>query len=115
LDDVIRLQQERLRDGQPERLRGPRIDDQLKLRGLFDREVGGLRALEDSYDVGRGTAIHLAQIRPIRENAAGFGKLAIVGSSMTKSAPERSRTALAMTLSISLTSRTPALSSRIPS
>jgi len=35
-DDMIRLQQYRLRDRQSKRLRGLQIDHQLKLRGLLD-------------------------------------------------------------------------------
>src|SRR2546422_10908569 len=36
LDDLIRLQQHRRRDRQPESLRGLEVDDQLKLCGLLD-------------------------------------------------------------------------------
>jgi hypothetical protein len=39
LDDFGRLLQDRWRDGQSERLSGPLIDDEIKLRGLLDREV----------------------------------------------------------------------------
>jgi hypothetical protein len=44
LDDLVRPQQERLRDRQAERLGGLEVDDQLELRGLLDGEVGGLCA-----------------------------------------------------------------------
>src|SRR5947209_2086913 len=36
LDDLIRLQQHRRRDCQPESLRGLEVDDQLELCGLLD-------------------------------------------------------------------------------
>jgi hypothetical protein len=42
LDDLIRLQQDRLRDRQPERLGGLEVDDQLELLWLLDGEVAGL-------------------------------------------------------------------------
>jgi len=45
LDDVVRLESERLRDGQPQRLGGFEIDHQLELGRLLDREIGGLGAL----------------------------------------------------------------------
>src|SRR5215813_9220820 len=47
LDDVFGSQQQRRRDGKPERFGGLEIDDQLELGGLLHREIGGLRALED--------------------------------------------------------------------
>src|SRR4030095_4420867 len=42
LDDLVRPQQQGLRDREPERLRRLQVDDQLKSRRLLDREVGEL-------------------------------------------------------------------------
>src|SRR5262245_40469669 len=42
LDDLIRPQQQRWRYGQPQRLGGFQIDQQLKLRRLLDREIAGI-------------------------------------------------------------------------
>ena len=56
LDHVVRPQQERLRDRQPERLGGLEIDDQLKLGGLLNRKIGGLSALKDLVHVGGGAS-----------------------------------------------------------
>ena len=46
LDDLIRTQQQRRRDREPERLRGLEVDHQLELRRLLDGEIAGLRAVE---------------------------------------------------------------------
>ena len=47
LNDFVGSPQHRLRDRQPERLRGLEVNRQLELRGLLDGEIGGLRAFED--------------------------------------------------------------------
>jgi hypothetical protein len=52
-DDLIRPQQQRRRDGEPERFGGLEIDHELELVWLFDREVAGLGALEDFVDEDR--------------------------------------------------------------
>jgi hypothetical protein len=41
LDDFVRPPQHRLRDRQPERLRGLEVDDQLEVRGLLDGQISG--------------------------------------------------------------------------
>src|SRR5215475_676223 len=56
LDDFIRPLQQRRRDREPQRLRGLEVDQQLELRWLLDREVGGLGTLEDLVHVGCGAA-----------------------------------------------------------
>ena len=35
----------------PQRLRRPLVDHEFKFRWLFDRKIGGLRALEDAVDI----------------------------------------------------------------
>ena len=55
LDDLVRPQQQRLRDCQAEGLRGPEVDDQLELRGLLYGKVGGFRSFEDLVHIRRGT------------------------------------------------------------
>src|SRR5262245_34481304 len=42
LNDLVRLESERLRDGQPQRLGGFEIDHQLERGRLLDREIGRL-------------------------------------------------------------------------
>ena len=46
-NDLIRPQQHRRRDRQPEGLRGLEVDDQRKPRDLLDGEISGLRPLQD--------------------------------------------------------------------
>src|SRR5713226_87502 len=65
LDDLVGPQQQRWRDRQAERLGGLEVDHQLELRGLLDREVGGLGALEDFVDVGCGAPPEIREIRPV--------------------------------------------------
>jgi hypothetical protein len=45
LDDLIGPLQERLRDGESDRLRGLEVDNEVELRGLLDGQVGGLGPL----------------------------------------------------------------------
>lgn len=46
-DHLISAGKQRRRDGQPQRLRGLEVDDQLELDRLLDRKVFRLSALED--------------------------------------------------------------------
>src|SRR5437867_11099417 len=62
VNDLIRALQERLRDRQPDRLRGSDIYEQLELRGLLDREVAGFRGLEDLVHVGGRATL---QVKPV--------------------------------------------------
>src|SRR5438552_2196857 len=52
LNDSIRSDQQRRRDGEADRLRGLEVDDQLKLRWLLHGEVGGPCALQNLVNVG---------------------------------------------------------------
>src|SRR5206468_10199171 len=51
LDHIIRAQQQRLRDGDTERLGGLEVDYELELRRLLERQVVGFRAF--NYPVRR--------------------------------------------------------------
>jgi hypothetical protein len=53
IDDLIRPQQQRRRDGEAEGLGGLRIDDQLELARLLDGNVSGLGAPEDPVTAAR--------------------------------------------------------------
>ena len=46
-DHLVGAGEQRLRDGEAERLRGLEVDHQLILGRLFDRKVAGLGALEN--------------------------------------------------------------------
>ena len=70
LNHRVRAQQQRLRDGDTERLRGFEVDDQLELRRLLDGEVGRLRALEDLVDVYGGAADEIGHVHCVSHQAA---------------------------------------------
>jgi hypothetical protein len=57
LDDLVGSQQNRLRDGQPDDLRGLEVDDQLELCRLLDRQISRLRALQDPVHLVSSAAI----------------------------------------------------------
>src|SRR6266851_4147666 len=46
-DYLVRAQQQRRWDRQAEHIGGLEVDDEVEVGGLLDRQVGGLRALED--------------------------------------------------------------------
>jgi hypothetical protein len=46
LNDLVGPDQQRLRDRQPQRLRGLQVDHELELGGLLDWDINGLGALE---------------------------------------------------------------------
>ena len=55
---------------------GFEVDDQLKLGGLYDWQVGGLRTLEDLTGVDADLTLHLLIIGAIAHQPASFGLLA---------------------------------------
>src|SRR5262249_57737378 len=61
--------QERRRDGQPERLGGLEVDDQLERGRLLDWQIGGLGALEDFVDIDGGASGLLEEVRYIGHQA----------------------------------------------
>lgn len=75
LKDLVGSDEYGLRDREPERLRGLQVDDEFKLGGLLDREVGGLGALEDLVDVERRSSCQLGPACSVREESTGLGKL----------------------------------------
>src|ERR1700730_6448518 len=58
-DHLVGTQQERLGNGQTERLCGLDVDKQLEFCRLHDRQVGGFLALENSSDIDAGLAEHV--------------------------------------------------------
>ena len=47
LDDLVRPPQDRRRDRKAKRLCGLQVDHELELRGLLNRQIGGLCAFQD--------------------------------------------------------------------
>jgi hypothetical protein len=72
LDHLVRPEQQRRRDGQPEGLRRLQVDDELELGGLLDREVARLGALQDLIDLGGGPPEVLPSVGPVRHEATGL-------------------------------------------
>ena len=72
LDHLVRSLEKRLRDGEAECLRRLEIDDQLEFRGLLDRQIGRLGALQDFVDLGGGLPELFGQLRPVRDEATRF-------------------------------------------
>jgi hypothetical protein len=52
-DHLVGAAEQRQRDGEAQRFCGLEIHDQLDLRGLLDRRVGRLLALENAARLGR--------------------------------------------------------------
>ena len=66
------------RNVEPERFGGLKVDHQLELGWLQDRQVGGLGALENPPDVYARLAIVVAAAASIADQAAGRGELACI-------------------------------------
>src|SRR5262249_56824051 len=69
LNQRISLCDEERRNFETERLGGLEIDHQLELGGLLDRQVGGLRTLENLVHVGSGAPIQISKVRSIGHEA----------------------------------------------
>ena len=77
LDDLGRLGQDLLRDGQPKPLCGLEVDHEVERRGLFDGEIGRLGPLEDPVHVGGGAPVDLGVVGPVGREPARIGELAM--------------------------------------
>jgi hypothetical protein len=67
LDQLVSAQQDRLRNGDPERLCGLYINHEFELCGLQDRHVGGFGALENLNYLAGDQAIVAREARSIAE------------------------------------------------
>src|SRR6266567_6061851 len=72
LDHFVRLQDQLLRNGQPDRLGGLQVDDELDPRRLLDGQVPGLRALEDLVYVGGCPIIMFRVALSVTHQSAGL-------------------------------------------
>src|SRR5262245_53532101 len=72
LDHFIRSIQQRLRNDETDLLRRFQIDHQIKLRGLLDRQIGGLGSLENLVHVDSYAPVAVREVRPIGHEATGI-------------------------------------------
>src|SRR5262249_6224437 len=75
LDHLVGAGEECRWNGDAERPGRLQVDDELEFGRLQDRQVGGLRALEDLTGVGADLAPHVQTIGPIAHQQARFGPL----------------------------------------
>jgi hypothetical protein len=72
LDHLGRLEQEHRGDREAERLGGLEVDDKLKLHGLLDGQVRGLRAPEDLVHIDGAAPHEILEIQAVAHQAASF-------------------------------------------
>ena len=65
MDHLIRLEQDRRRDCQPEGLGGLEVDHQFQLRGELDRQITRRRAMQDFVHICSGAMTAPAQINAV--------------------------------------------------
>src|SRR5882672_9585002 len=75
LDHLVRSKQNRLRYCQAQRFGGLEVDDQLELRGLFDREFTRFGALEDLVHIDGRAPEHDGEVCRIGHEATGLHML----------------------------------------
>src|SRR5262245_49907379 len=77
LDHLVGAAGERKRDSDAERPGGLEIEDQLDFRGLHDREVSRLLALENAPGTETGQTVRLRNAASVAHQTAGGGELAL--------------------------------------
>jgi hypothetical protein len=73
--------QQRRRDREAEGLGGLEVDDQLKLRGLFNRKVTGLGALEDLVYIDANPSKEIREVRAMCQKPSGVSAFSVLGLS----------------------------------
>jgi hypothetical protein len=71
-DDSVRPHQHIRRNRQTDLLRGLETDHQLKLHGLLDRQISGLRAIKDFVHIRSGAAVQIGNARAIARKPPDF-------------------------------------------
>src|SRR4029077_13951857 len=75
LDYLVGTGEQARRDGEAERLRGLKVDEQLELDWGLDGKLARLRTLEDAIDVGRRAPIVIRRVISVGQHATGFSEL----------------------------------------
>src|SRR5262245_7426289 len=76
LDHLVGQCQQLIGDFEAERLRGPEIDHEVKLRGLLYRQIGRLLAFENAAGIGTSQPVRIGYARSVTHQAAGRDELA---------------------------------------
>src|SRR6516225_65264 len=76
LNNLIGGGQQRFRDGEAEGFGGLEVDDQFKLGGLDDRQVGRFFAAKNAAGITPHLAGASCDVLAVAHEAAGFGELA---------------------------------------
>ena len=82
-DHLVGAGEQRRRDVQAERLRGRKVDDEVELGRLLDRDVGGLCPAQNLVDIVGGASEQVREVWSIRHETSRFDLLpgtVIVGS-----------------------------------
>ena len=77
LDHLVGEREQPVRNLEAERLRGLEVDGQFELRGLYDRQVGGLFTLENATRVKSDLSVLLYQARSVTDEPARYCELTI--------------------------------------
>src|SRR5262245_16235184 len=75
-DHLVGAAEQHRRDCQAKRLSGPEIDDELELRRLLHREVGGLFALENAGSEQTSLPVRIEKVWSVACQATGMHKFA---------------------------------------
>src|SRR5262249_10191739 len=78
LDHLVGASNERVRNGEAERLGGFEIGDQFKLRCLHDWQFGGIFTLENSASINAGQAVAVKNVRSVAHQTASHRKVTIL-------------------------------------
>jgi hypothetical protein len=73
-DHLVGERQQFIRHVEAERFRRPEVYDHLELGRQQHRQVGRLVTPKDATGIAASQAIHLGQVRPIGDEAAGAGE-----------------------------------------
>src|SRR5262249_7723848 len=77
LDHLIGRSEQRLWNGQSERLCGLEIENQFVLGRRLHWHIGWVLTLEDAIDIPGGLPDHIVRTRSVRDQAAVYGVIAI--------------------------------------